>query len=105
MTRTKMLRRFTASALVLGSMLILTAEASAQRIYVRVGPPRPVIERRVVAPGPRHVWVPGAYRWDARRYVWSPGYWALPPRPRAAWVPAYWERDRRGWFFVEGHWR
>ena len=105
MTLTKMLRRFTASAIVMGSMLILTTEASAQRIYVRVGPPRPVIERRIAAPGPRHVWVPGAYRWRARRYAWSPGYWALPPRPRAVWVPGYWDRDRRGWFFVEGRWR
>jgi hypothetical protein len=51
------------------------------------------------------VWLPGAYWWDSRRYVWAPGYWALPPRPRAVWVPGYWDRDRRGWYFVEGHWR
>jgi hypothetical protein len=106
MTLAKLIRRFTASLVLTGSVLALAADTSAAtRFYVRVGPPRPIVERRVVAPGPRHVWVPGFYRWDARRYAWTPGYWAVPPRARAVWVPGHWVRERRGWYFVDGYWR
>jgi len=105
MTIGKALRWFVASVILTGSTFALATDAAAQRVYVRVGPPRPIAERRVVAPGPRHVWVPGFYRWDARRYAWTPGYWAVPPRARAVWVPGHWVRERRGWYFVGGYWR
>jgi WXXGXW repeat (2 copies) len=75
------------------------------RVYVRVGPPAPVVERRIVAPGPGYVWVPGYYMWNGAAYVLAPGRWARPPRARAVWVPAHWQRDRHGWFIIEGHWR
>jgi hypothetical protein len=74
-------------------------------MYVVVAPPPPIVEARVVAPGPGYMWVAGYHRWDGRAYVWVPGTWSRPPRARAAWVPAHWERERRGWYFVEGHWR
>jgi YXWGXW repeat-containing protein len=75
------------------------------RVYVRVGPPAPIVEVRAVQPGQRHMWVAGYHRWDGRAYVWVPGAWALPPRPHAVWVAPHWAHDRRGWYFVEGHWR
>ncbi len=75
------------------------------RVYVRVGPPAPVADVRVVRPGPNYVWVPGYYRWDGRAYRWAAGAWMLPPRPRAVWVPGHWSHTRRGWFYVEGRWR
>ena len=75
------------------------------RVYVRVGPPAPIVETRVVAPGPGYVWVPGYHTWDGRAYVWVPGRWDRGPRANARWVPARWVRDRRGWYLVEGHWR
>jgi len=75
------------------------------RVYVRVAPPAPRVERRIVAPGSGYVWVPGYYMWNDARYVWAPGHWVLPPRPRAVWVPAHWQHDRHGWFIIEGHWR
>jgi len=106
MTFGKMLRRFTGSLVLTGSVLVLAADASAaQRIYVRIGPPRPIVERRVVAPGRGYVWAPGFYRWDRRDYAWVPGRWVVPPRPRAVWVPGHWVRERRGWYFVDGYWR
>jgi hypothetical protein len=93
--------------LVLAGSLFATSACAAPRgrLYVRVGPPAPIVEARVVAPGPGYVWVQGYHRWDGGRYVWVPGRWELPPRARAVWVPAHWQRDRRGWYFVEGHWR
>ncbi len=83
----------------------LPADANT-RIYVRIAPPAPIVETRVVAPGPRHVWIAGYHRWDGRAYVWVPGRWDLPPAGRSVWVPGHWVRHRRnGWYWVEGHWR
>jgi len=86
----------------------LTACATAEprgRVYIRVGPPAPIVETRVVAPGPGYVWVPGYHSWDGRAYVWAPGAWVRPPRPHAHWVKAHWTHRGGGWVFVEGYWR
>ncbi|MGH9408590.1 MAG: YXWGXW repeat-containing protein [Vicinamibacterales bacterium] len=79
--------------------------SSSGRVYVRLGPPAPLVETRVVSPGPGYVWVPGYYTWDGRAYAWSRGRWERPPRARARWVKPHWAHDRRGYYFVEGHWR
>jgi hypothetical protein len=102
------LRSWLPSVPVLVTALFLSTPADASagtRVYVRIGPPAPIVEVRRVSPGPRYAWVRGYHRWSGRAYVWVPGRWAVPPRPRAAWVPAHWQRDRHGWFFVRGHWR
>jgi hypothetical protein len=91
------------TALFAGALMIPAANAAD--VYVRFGPPRPPREVVVVRPSPRHVWVPGAYRWNAGRYDWNRGYWAMPPRPRAAWVPGYWAHRPGGHFWVAGYWR
>src|SRR6266545_1274183 len=62
-------RRFwrTASAVLLLSATVAASPACAAprgRLYVRVGPPAPIIETRIVAPGPGYVWVPGYHRWS-----------------------------------------
>ncbi len=75
------------------------------RVYVRVAPPAPIVEARVVAPGPGFVWIPGFYTWNGVAYVWVPGHWERPVRARARWVPGHWVHDRRGWYFVDGRWR
>src|SRR5262245_13521204 len=93
------------AALVLVIGVVDAFAAPVARVYVRVGPPRPVAEVRIARPGPEFVWVGGYHRWDGGAYVWVPGAWQRPPRPRAAWVPGHWRHDRRGWYFVEGHWR
>lgn len=83
----------------------LAVMPAAAQVYVRIGPPHPLVEHRPPAPGPRYVWTPGYHRWDGRAYVWVPGAWMLPPRPHARWVAAHWAHRRGGWVLVEGHWR
>jgi hypothetical protein len=102
------LRTAIAALLLTGSLTGAVACASAAprgRVYLRVGPPAPIVETRIVSPGRGYVWLPGFYRWEGRNYVWTPGRWDRPPRARATWVPAHWARDRRGWYFIDGHWR
>jgi hypothetical protein len=68
--------------LVLGTFAMLAAAPApaGARVYVKIGPPAPIVETRVVAPGPHHVWIAGYRRSDGRAYVWVPGEWVVPPR-------------------------
>jgi hypothetical protein len=92
------------STLLLGTSLAIGA-ANAQ-VYVRVGPPPPPPREVVtVRPGPRHVWVPGSYRWDGNRYYWQAGNWMVPPGRYHRWIPGHWVNSRRGYYWVDGHWR
>jgi hypothetical protein len=79
--------------------------AHAAAVFVRVGPPAPQREVIVARPTPRHVWVPGYYRWSGARYAWAPGYWSVPPRARTTWVPGYWANRPGGFVWVTGYWR
>jgi hypothetical protein len=92
---------------LIGLMLagFLAGGAVAADVIVRVSPPRPVIEERIVRPSPRHVWITGYHRYDGRAYVWVPGRWEVPPRARARWVGHHWVRRRGGWVLVDGRWR
>ncbi len=104
------LRRFGRAAagvvLIVGSIWAMPACAAPRgRIYVRVGPPAPIVEARVVAPGLGYVWIPGYHMWNGAAYAWAAGRWERPPRARARWVPPHWVHGRRGWYLVEGRWR
>jgi hypothetical protein len=92
-------------AILLTAITACASAAPRGRVYVRVAPPAPIVETRVVSPGPGVVWVPGFYRWERGAYAWVPGRWERPPRAAAVWVPARWVHNRRGWFVVDGHWR
>jgi len=106
MTPRKIVRALTLLVVLAGGIAAAPAPAAAgTRIYVRVAPPAPVVERVVVAPRPGYVWTPGYYRWNGRAYVWVSGRYVVPPRPRAVWVAGHWAHDRRGWFWVAGTWR
>ena len=97
-------RTLTLVVVLAGALIGAPAAASAAaRVYVRVGPPAPRVERVVVV-RPGYVWTPGYYRWNGRVYVWVAGRHVIPPRPHAVWVPGHWERKRRGWFWVAGTW-
>ncbi|MBZ5619700.1 MAG: hypothetical protein LAQ69_13400 [Acidobacteriia bacterium] len=85
--------------------VLACSSAMAAEVVIRVGPPRPLIERRIARPGPGYVWVGGYHRWDGRTYEWVPGRWELPPRRHAHWVAHRYVRRGGGWEFVEGHWR
>src|SRR5262245_10012149 len=92
------------TGLLLGNAACATAAPRA-RVYLRVGPPAPIVDARIISPGRGYVWVPGFYRADRAAYVWVPGTWQRAPRARAVWVPARWVHDRRGWYVIDGHWR
>ncbi|WP_321473092.1 hypothetical protein [uncultured Paludibaculum sp.] len=87
------------------ALSLATGGANAAEVFVRFGPPPPPREVVVVRPGRHHVWVPGFYSWNRGGYVWTNGYWAVPPRGRAAWVPGRWAPRRGGYVWVGGYWR
>jgi len=92
----------------LAALAVATAPpvAAGTRVYVRIGPPAPIVEARVAAPGPHYVWIAGFHRWDGHAHVWVPGHWVVPPAHRQAWVPGHWvHHPHHGWYWVEGHWR
>jgi len=110
MRNRRFIKAFANAAVLATALTAATACASAaprrNRVYVRVGPPAPIVETRVVAPGPGYVWIPGYHTWDGRAYVWRAGRWDRGPRARARWVSPRWVHDRRhGWYLVDGHWR
>jgi hypothetical protein len=84
---------------------MLAVGVQAEEVYVRIAPPRAIVERPVRRPGPEYVYTPGYHRWDGHAHVWVPGVWVVPPRPHAHWVAHRWEHRRGGYVLVEGHWR
>ena len=95
--------RLTAMALLMGLLAVPAAEARTH-IYVRIGPPAPIVEQRIVAPAPDYVWQPGYHRWASNSYVWVPGTWARPPYRRAHWVEGHWVHTRHGYYWEQGYW-
>jgi len=93
--------------IVLAALLAFTLVpmVSNAQVYVRIGPPAPVVEHYGPPPHPGWAWQPGYHYWDGHRYVWRGGVWAEPPRPHAVWVPHHWVHRHGGWVLVEGHWR
>ncbi len=100
------MRKYLAALALSLSAALATGACAPGRLYVRIAPPVPLVEARIVAPGPDYVWIPGYHRWDGRAYVWVAGSWALPPVHYHAWVTGHWvHRGNRGWYWVDGHWR
>jgi hypothetical protein len=96
-------------AAALGTAITAPAAPAAAQVYGHVGinigpPPAPVVERVPVAPGPGYVWRGGHWRWNGRRYVWAPGFYARRPYARAAWIRGHWVQTGHGWVYREGHW-
>jgi hypothetical protein len=97
--------RTAAGFLLLSGVLAVGPASASTRIYVKIGPPAPIVETRVAAPGPGYIWVAGYHTWDGGRYVWVPGRWSRPPRAHVAWHPGHWAHEHRGYYWVEGRWR
>lgn len=81
-----------------------SASAQSATIYVKVRPVAPVVVRPV-APSPHHVWIEEEWRPNGTAYVYSGGYWAVPPHPGYVWVPGHWKMHHNGEYWVPGHWR
>lgn len=79
--------------------------AANAQFVVRVRPAAPVVRVRSACPSPKHVWVGGNYNWSGGQYVYTDGYWAVPPAGGRVWVDGHWKQKRRGWVWVPGHWR
>ncbi len=97
------------SLAMLGLSLVAFTCAPAQAqiyggIYVQFGPPAPIVEPVPPPPAPYYVWVPGYWRWDGARYVWSRGRYARPPRGYAVWAPGRWMRHGHEWYWQPGRW-
>ncbi len=92
------------AGLIFAAGMALSVAAGAD-VVIRIAPPRPVVEARVVSPGPGYVWTPGYHRWDGNAYVWTGGQWQMPPRPHQRWVAHRYVRRGGGYVLVEGHWR
>ncbi len=97
------MRKHCATLALAAVSLLGLAACAPETLHVRVGPPAPIVEARVIPPGRAYVWVPGYYRWDGRTYVWVAGRWELPPARCHAWVPGHWAQHRRGWYWVNDH--
>jgi hypothetical protein len=100
-----MRRHSTLAGLVFCAGLLAAPVLAAVRVYVKIAPPPPPAEVRVVAPGAGYVWVGGFHRWNGTAYAWVPGRWVLPPRPHVVWVPGHWKHISHGWYWVEGRWK
>ena len=96
-------RRILAS-LALAGALASRAPLAALPVYVKIAPPAPPVQVKVVAPGKGYFWVGGYHRWTGTAYVWVPGRWALPPHPGAVWVPGHWKSTPHGWVWKAGRW-
>ena len=98
--------RITLAAAVLAGFLAIPPPLEAARVYVTVAPPAPIVEVRVVAPSPKHVWIAGFHRWNGTAYVWVPGRYVLPPHAGQVWVAGHWGHHTvHGHYWVEGRWR
>jgi hypothetical protein len=70
-----------------------------------VGPP-PMYpnETIVIAPSPRHMWVPGRYVYRSNSYQWSPGYHQIPPHGRTQYQEGRWNQSPKGYKYQKGGW-
>jgi hypothetical protein len=87
--------------LFLGAALIISSQAFAGQISVRIGPPpSPRVEHMTHRPGPDYVWVEGYWYPAGNHYRWHQGYWTRAPYAGANWVGPRWE----GGQYETGHW-
>lgn len=93
------LKFFTMFAILFGT---LTTNA---QIIIKVRPGPPVVRVRPVSPGPRHIWINGEYILQGNRYIYTDGYWAVPPPNYRYWKEGHWKKRRGGWIWIRGHWR
>ncbi len=80
---------------------VSAAEAADQR--PRVGPPPLRVESPTLQPGPKHVWVPGYWKWAGINYEWVEGRW-IKVKPDRVWVPGTWEPNGSFWAWKPGKW-
>jgi hypothetical protein len=84
----------------------LMINAMGAEVFIRLAPPRVVVEHRDARPSVNHVWISGYNRYENDSYVWTPGRWEQRPHPHARWVDGRWSHHKKsGWVYTEGRWR
>jgi hypothetical protein len=99
-----MKQQHTKKALLLIVVAVASFSLNAQ-VVVKVRPASAAVVVRPTCPSPKHVWVGGNYSWRGNQYVYTNGYWALPPHHGSRWIDGHWKHRRGGWVWVPGHWR
>lgn len=102
------MKKFSKVLFLAASVSVFTAVSSHAQIEVKIRPvfPRERVVIRPAAPSRAHVWVAEGWKVQGNRYVYRPGYWAIPPRGKHVFVAGYWkETPRRGQIWVHGYWR
>lgn len=67
-------------------------------------PSQPMDDDRGEQPDSSHAWVYGYWWWSNGKYVWVPGYWAVPPETGYVYVSGYWNYGGSTWVYVRGGW-
>ena len=60
--------------LTFAAAALLGLGAAQAQVVVRIAPPRPMVERRVPAPGPGYIWTPGISGGTAALTCGSPAH-------------------------------
>ena len=72
--------------------------------YVEAAPPESLELGPVgLAPSQQHIWIPGCWNWNDRRYAWRPGYWSA-GYSNWIWIPARHVWTPRGYLNCNGYW-
>jgi hypothetical protein len=71
---------------------------------VEPAPPDPLVEEIPPPPAAAYVWVPGYWYWGGNTYLWSAGYYAMPPAPGHRYVRSGWVHVDGRYRFVRGYW-
>ena len=88
------------------ALLIASLSFTSCTMGVPQGPPEPIVEIIPAAPSPSHVWVSGYYGYRGNRYVWSPGFYSVPPRGRTIWYKGSYFQNRKGYHvYKRGYWK
>jgi hypothetical protein len=86
---------------IAGSQLL----TSCTGYIVATAPPSPPDEVIIIAPSPRHVWVPGYYEYRGGTYIWIQGSYKIPPRGKKQYVQGQWMKTPKGYKRGKGHWK
>lgn len=59
----------------------------------------------VAQPNPNSIWVPGYWEWTGTQYVWTAGYWTVPPPGFQVYVEGGWIFRGGGYYYRRPYWR
>ncbi len=104
-TKYNKMKRYLLKLIAVIAISLAGSLSSQAQIVIKVRPGPPIVRARPVCPGPRHVWVAGNYAPRGNQYIYTDGYWAVPPPRHSHWVEGKWKHRRGGWMWIPGHWR